>query len=190
MRFFVDTISGAGLQGDDEVKYKVTNGYIEVEYAVDEVYLVVYLIPRSESSIFVTACWDRTIDELLENVGDMETVFDTWPKLGQLMVNGLEDRYSEGALIKLEDPDTGEPKWFVASVAGNLDLTDPADFFSERSQRAMRLVTEKSMELFAHLNENRPSILRSIGRGIAQGLGLALLGGIAGVFGAELSDEY
>ena len=43
---------------------------------------------------------------MVDNLDDedyVETLCDTWPIFVNLLQNGLKDKYSEGALIKLED---------------------------------------------------------------------------------------
>jgi hypothetical protein len=189
MRFFLDSTSGKDLEGDG-LKFKVTNCYLELEHEMDGVYLVHYVIPRNSTSVFIATCWDRIFDELLSDEDSLETAVETWPALGQLLVNGIEDRYSDGALIKLEDFDTGEPKWFLASVCGNIDLEDIASVFSDRTAETTKVVVEKSLALFVDLNENKPSLLRAVGKGVAAGVGAVALAGIAAIFGVDLSDEY
>lgn len=190
MRFFLDTTTGSGLEGD-EIKYKVTNGYIEVEYSLDELFAVLYFIPRSSTSFFIATCWDDVFDTILGQVDDeddLETIIETWPSLGELLANGINDKYSGGALIKLEDADTGEPKWFVASVAGNLNLESLDGLFNDRTAEVSQLVLSRSVELFVQLQENKPSVLRAVGKGIAAGVGTVLLGGLAALFGGDSSD--
>jgi len=98
--------------------------------------------------------------------------------------NCLKDKYSEGALIKLEDFDTGDPKWFLASVAGNLDLEDIESIAGERTQETVGLVLNKSIELFQELNEKKPSMFRQIAkefsRGFFETLGSILLDVVVG----------
>ena len=190
MRFFLDTESGAGLEGDD-IKLKTTASYIEVEYSIEDVFLVLYFIPRSSTSFFIATCWDDLFDSILgqvEDESDLETIVETWPSLAQLLANGIDDKYSGGALIKLEDADTGEPKWFVTSVAGNLDLEREDGLFNERTAEVSQLVLAKSLELFTQLQENKPSMLRAMGRGLAAGVGAVLLGAVSVFFGGDVGD--
>jgi hypothetical protein len=190
MRAFIDSTPGDDLEGD-EIRYKVTNHYIELEFPIgDSLFLVLYYIPRSTSSVFVAACWNHVLDELLDNISDEDewgTLVETWPTLAQLIVNGTKDRYKEGALIRLEDFDCGETKWFVASVSGNLDLEDLEKLFNDRTQQTSHLVLEKSLDLLTELNENRPSLGRAIVRGIAKGIGAGVIAAIAGAFGIDLT---
>lgn len=185
MRDFIESVPGKGLQPIDdgsEVRVRATRGYFEVEYkAQSEIYLTLYYIPRSESSVFIAACWDHAFDGPIEGLSDddaLETVTQTWPTLAQLLANGIEDRYSQGALIVLEDPDCGEKKWFVASVAGNLDLGSLDGLFTEETQEVARLVIECSTALMGELQENQPSLIGGMGMDIVHNLirmGAALL---------------
>ena len=190
MRFFLDDISGKNLEGDDEFKYQVTNCYIEFEYKLqDETFAVVYLIPKDNHSVLVATCWDTIFDFVLENSDDedfWETVCETWPDIAQLIANGIQDQYSEGALIKFEDFDTGDLKWFLASIAGNLDLEDIESLVSERTQETIGLVLKKSIEVFQELTEKKPSTIRQVAKGFSRGffntLGSLLLDVVVGSF--------
>ncbi len=190
MRFFLDNASGKNLEGDDEFKYQVTNCYIEFEYKLqDESFIVVYLIPKDNHSVLIATCWDTTFDDVLENLDDkdyLETVYETWPDIVQLIANGIKDKYSEGALIKLEDFDTGDHKWFLASVAGNLDFEDIESITGERTQETIGLVLKKSIEVFQELTEKKPSAISQIAKGFRRGffdtLGSLLLDVVVGSF--------
>ncbi len=193
MRYFIDSNSDPSLEGDD-VKYKVTNCYIEFEYPGDDFFFVLYLIPKTSNSVFIATCWERAFDEILDNLDDedyVETMTETWPTLARLLANGINDRYSEGALIKLEDFDTGEPKWFLASVCGNLDFENIEEIFGDRTQEVTQLVIQQSLELLQELNENKPSILGAFGKGIVRTLvgGLAVTGiaAVGALFGIDPS---
>ncbi len=190
MRTFIDSTPGSNLVGE-EIKYGVTNSYIEVEFRIDDAFLVLYYIPRSSSSIFVATCWDHAFDGLLSNIDedDWETIAETWPTLAKLLLNGANDRYSEGALIKLEDFDDGESKWYIASIAGNLDFDNIDDLLGDRTQKVSQLVILKSAELLTEMSENRPSIGRAIVKGITRGVGKGLLMAIGAAVGVDLSQS-
>ena len=162
-----------------EVNISKTNTYTEVEIPQNSSYsLFLYLIDRSQTSMFVAICFEHTIDEVLNNY-DEDTIIDTWPTLARLLYNGLNDKYKEGALIKLEDLDDGESKWFVASISGNHNLNDMDDVLNERTQETVELVIECSKQLVEELQDKQPSVLRAMGRGtaaIAIGVLAAFLG--------------
>jgi len=44
------------------------------------------------------------------------------------------------------------------------------------------------LALFVDLNENKPSLLRAVGKGVAAGIGAVALAGIAAFFGVDLDD--
>jgi hypothetical protein len=192
MRFFIDAHPGPEMEGD-EVRFRATHCYLEMECRLDEGFLVLYFIPRTATSLFVAACWDRTFDPILENAHDedyLAAVERTWPTLAELLANGLADRYSTGALIRLEDADTGEPKWFLATVAGNLDLANVADWVGPRTQPAQNLIVQRSLALAAELQNNRSGsgsfwdLAKAIGKQLVLP---ALLAAISGA--ADLGDS-
>lgn len=166
-----------------EVNISQTNTYIEVEIPNDSSSsLFVYLIPRSQTSMFVAMCCDHAFDELLNDIDedDWDTIVDTWPTLARLLHNGINDKYKEGALIKLEDLDDGENKWFVASISGNHNFNDIDDVLNESTQETVKLVIECSMQLATEMQNNKPSVFRAMGRGMAQGVAAVIAGSILG----------
>ncbi|MEN6624263.1 MAG: hypothetical protein ABFD50_22290 [Smithella sp.] len=187
MRFFLDSETGEGLHGDGKLKFGVTNCYIEIEICINNSYLVLYYIPKGDHSFFVATCWERLFDDILENIDDndyRDTIIHTWPTLAKLLFNGANDKYREGALIKLEDYDDGEPKWFVASVVGNIDIEDISDFVTGKSGEIAKLVIEKSLALYTELNNEKPSTMRSVIKGLTTGIAI----GICAYFGIDPSD--
>lgn len=187
MRFFIDSKSGTDLEGEDGVKYKITNSYIELEYQLDDSFLVLYYIPRTNNSVFIATCWDREFDQLLGNLdeNDLETIVETWPTLGQLMSNTVNDKYSAGVLTSFEDFDDGEPKWFVTSICGNLNLENIKELFGDRAQVTAQIVCERSMDLLVELSERKPDVLKAMGRGFVKGLAVGALATVAAFFGED-----
>ena len=168
-----------------------TNRYLEIAYPFDDEDSVhIYIIPRSSTQAFVAVCLDHAFDSLFEDFDEdsMETVAETWPTLAALLVNGVKDRYSEAALIRLEDEDDGESKWFVATVVGNISFDDAENVFTPRTQESIRLIIEKTLSLFQELATREPSMGRAIGKGILEGIGAGVAVGIAAYFGIDLSD--
>lgn len=156
MRFFIDSKPHSEMNGDG-LKYKTTPTYAEFERKLEDLYLVYYFIPRSENSIYVATCWDRYFDDFVASEQNLKVIAQTWELFTQLLINGLEKRYSEGSLVKLEDFDTGEEKWFLVSVSGNLDFTSEESVFTPRTDEVTALVVEKSFALFAELLKKEPS---------------------------------
>lgn len=187
MRYFMDSVPGQNVIGDnDSLMFRSTNNYFELIYPIDESsYIVVNVIPRNDYSCFVATCFDDGFDEVVENLNDddyAEVVCDTWPLFAQLLQNGARDKYSQGALIKLEDFDTGDVKWFLASVAGNLSFDDLGSLLSsEQMENAIKVVLDKTADLCNELTTKTPSNVKYFFKGMGQGL-LALLAlGFGGV---------
>jgi hypothetical protein len=164
---------------EETVDYTVTNSYIELEMPFSgSISAYLYLLPRGNHSAFVLACLDDTFDGLVANMDEdtVDIICDTWPTLANLMSCGLKDKYSNGALIRLEDEDCGDIKWFVASIAGNLSFDSMEEVFSPRMMETIRLVLEQTVELITELQERKPSKLKAIGKGFWEGMltGLAV----------------
>lgn len=179
MRRFIDERKTAIR--DDEIGTKVTHAYFEIEFPLDkDSGLIIYVIPRSKNSAAVMTCWEHAFDELVSNLDEdtYETVARTWPTLAKLIHNGINDRYRDGALIRLEDFDDCEAKWFVASMVGNVSFDNPEDLFCERMQEVTNIVTAKTLQLFQELNENTPNWFEAIGKGFIKGF----ISGIAAFF--------
>ncbi len=192
MRFFVDTYSNPELEGQGEgFKYGVTNCYLELEYPVNDYFLVIYYIPRNSNYLVIATCWERAFDEILENLDNpdyLETISETFPFLSQLLYNGFKEKYSEGALIQLEDFDTGEPKWFLISVSGNVNLENPEQIFGNKTNKVAELVIEKSLELLQELNENEPNLVNLFLKKAARGVTAVGILAIASWLGIDLND--
>jgi hypothetical protein len=184
VRPFID----AQIAHSSETSTRATNAYLEIEQPLTEGNaLIFYIAPRSESSVFVLTCWDHAFDDLIPQLDDentAETVAETWPILAQLLMNGIKDRYRDGALIRLEDPDDGETKWFVASIAGNLRLDSPDDLMSEPVMKVVQVVLERTMQLHKELMERAPDQGKMFGRAVKGALGAAVLGALAALLGA------
>jgi hypothetical protein len=155
---------------------------------------VFYIIPRNEHSAFVATCWEHAFDEVIADLDEdtFETIVETWPTLAILFHNGIKDLYREGALILFEDFDYGENKWFIASIAGNISFTSAEELMGERTREVIQVVLARSMQLLIELHENKPSISREIGKGIAKGIGYAIAGtlaiGLAAFLGIDPDD--
>ncbi len=159
MRPFLDTIPGDDLQGTD-LRYKLLKNYIEFELKMsDDFYIVFYLLPKNSSSVFVASCWQHTFDQLLdriEDAGDLDLLDLTHPTLAQLIANGFNDEYGEGALVRLHDGDTGEPKWFLVSVSQGAGFSQLDELFEWPTHAASRLVIRRSMGLLKELCAQHP----------------------------------
>lgn len=173
MKEFMESKDNTKLKEDDRVGIRATRAYVELELARDEFSIHLYFIPKTEHSMFVVANLDHAFDGLETHLqdADMRTVIvETWPRFAQLLVNGMEDRYSQGALIRLEDADDGETKWFVASVLGNIDMSNLEEVFGDQGMRVAGKVMETTLEMMQELNEKEIDKVRAYGRSILSGV--------------------
>ena len=129
MRFFFDS---SQRPTQSEFRINETPAYFELATLIADPDMpgasYFYVIPQSATSKLVAACWGREPDAMLKlfadpNFGaDWFRVFcETFPIQGQLFQNGMDERYSDAALVRFDDPDTGEPIWSVVTIVGNID---------------------------------------------------------------------
>jgi hypothetical protein len=187
MRYCISDRKNAKAEDPD---IRVTNSYIEVEVPIDNNSSVfTYIVPKGEHAAFVLMCLDDMFDNLLENMDEdtIETVCNTWPTLAEMLHNGIKDKYSNGALIKLEDADDGDTKWFMASIAGNISFESAESIFCDRTNEAMGVVWNRTITLLTELQERKPSQWRAMGKGILSGLALGALAIAADALGIDLN---
>jgi hypothetical protein len=182
MRTFIDERQTTS----EDTDLHFTNCYVEVETPLDtNTSSYFYLIPKTETSVFVATCWDDAFDKLLQgDEGDLEIVADTWPTLASLLSNGVQDKYRDCAMIRLSDLDDGDQKWFLASVAGNIKLDNADELLGDRTMEVAMKVVARTAELLNELQTRSPSAWKQIGK-FAAGVGIALLLGAFGIDGPD-----
>jgi hypothetical protein len=181
MRFFFDS---SVRTAQSEFLVRETPAYWELITSLNEPDLkgasFFYVIPQSEYSVLTAACWGHDPDAMYQlfldkNFGDdwLKVFCETYPIQGQLILNGIHERFSDGALVSLLDPDDGETKWFVVTVVGNIEVgSEPDDQTSadeyglvgnqrflmhSRLQEAIQLVGLKSFEAAIEYQANEIS---------------------------------
>lgn len=128
MKYFLQDFAGAQ---DEETYYSTTPSYVElIKFVADPPSLsrtYVWLI--QDYTFFVCTCWEHQFDGwmqlLVERPGGInwfQTLSETYPTAGRLLSNASAERYSDGVLVNLPDPDDGERKWFIGTVVGNIHL--------------------------------------------------------------------
>lgn len=78
------------------------------------------------------------------------------------------------------DIDTGDHKWFIASVAGNLNFNSLEDLICDQTTQAVDTVISKTLELYNELSTKSPSKIKAFLKGFIKGaamLALFTLGG-------------
>lgn len=174
MEFFISDKQ----QAKTDPEFRFSNSYLEIEVPfTDETSGYLYILQRSESSAFVLVCLDEMFDSMLNDLNEdsLETIAETWPTLMDLIVNGVNEKFQNGALIRMEDPDFCDNKWFVASIAGNISFDSIEDLMCERMNQTISVVFDKSVQLLTELQERQPSMLKAVGKGIINGAIIALL---------------
>ncbi|WP_428339103.1 hypothetical protein [Mycobacterium sp.] len=70
---------------------------------------------------------------------------ETWPRMTEVLVNGLNESFSNGALTVVNDPDDFSPRWVLATLAGNVrcELGSPI-LYDRRLLESMSRVNKTS----------------------------------------------
>ncbi|MEA5573485.1 hypothetical protein [Calothrix sp. UHCC 0171] len=189
MRPFIESRKASG---SNEVNIEIVQSYVECEYPIDENNaVVVYIIPRTENSVWVASSFEHAFDDLVINLDrdTYEAIADTWPILANLLENGIKERYQYGALIVMEDSDYCEKKWFVASIVGNISFETLEDLFGQRVQQAIELVISQSMTLWIEIAENKPNLFQQFSKGFLKGLTAAVTATVFAFLGLNSEQQ-
>lgn len=128
MKYFLEDF--AEVQSE-ETFYFVTPSYIELIKTVVNPSSIsrTYIWLVQDYTFFICTCWEHQFDPwmqlLIERPGGINwfrTLSETYPTAGRLLTNAHTERYSDGVLVNLPDPDDGERKWFIGTVVGNVHL--------------------------------------------------------------------
>lgn len=161
---------------EDGIAWRETGNYVEAKVLVQDVWLPIYVITVREGIGAAVSCWDHQFDPIIDNLTKpqieaiMRRLHPTW---FACVDNAIRERYSEGALVELLDPDVMDRKWMIAVL-----FSHRADDRDHAAGVAMDRVVKVSAEV-AEESNNKPSkldYLRAAAGGAAQGgaQGLAL----------------
>jgi hypothetical protein len=181
-----------------DINYKdwqiwITPKYFEWEFSSpnkDGTRLVIYMLPRDQTSFIVAACWENIFDGwlelLLENSALRKEIDRTWPVFAQIVVNTFKQKYSAGVLSVLKDPDTDEDKFFVTSILGNVDVTSPLTW-RDRGGETVQYIGHLSLLLLEELSTKKLSQLRVV-RDSVWDASKGVLGGLLREYLADLPN--
>jgi hypothetical protein len=171
-----------------EASFRSTPGYIEVEFREPTPpprVMRAYVMPWRENALLVVAYISADqLGDLMQQqlqdpkLGDLyyKEYKKTWPKLMALVENSLSNQISKGVLLNIEDPDTGDRKWVVATVVGNVRLESDEEMNavmrSERMLKAIELVVDTGWKMLAEVQTNKISTMSYVR--------MAALGGLRG----------
>ena len=135
----------------DGIAWRETDAYVEAKVAVGTAWAPVYIITVSDSVGAAVTCWDHQFDALVDNLRTpqiekiMRRLHPTWFACAD---NAARERYGDGALVELLDPDSMNRKWMIGVLFSHL-VGD-----KETAARALAKVTEISLAVF-HESSNK-----------------------------------
>jgi hypothetical protein len=136
--------------------YRITTKYIEVSENVENKIFIYNIIFRDNQSVAIAMCWDKHFESLpIKTEEDIRDAYDTYPTFAQLMHNTTVKQFLGGALVQSKDFDDQEMKYFVVSVAENLDIQSPEELFERQLSYATNVVFVNSGELLMELISGR-----------------------------------
>jgi hypothetical protein len=219
MRNWIATDRGKGpeyVDGTDGSQLRQTPAYVEYVMPVRESYVVTYWMSLSPTDYFVAQCWGNTFDWPVHLMtypttaaGTIKSALQAWPTLMALFSNSAQEkpRLGEGVIIHANDVDDGNPKWFIGSFLGNIQILDVnGGLFSERSLAVANKVFQLSGAVGVELRDtppsNLPNLLQNIGSAsekasiqrfaklVGKIVDKQLLGGVGEVVSEYIRDEW
>ncbi|WP_062464599.1 hypothetical protein [Demequina soli] len=139
----------------DGIAWRRTSAYTEAKVAVESAWVPVYLIRVDENVGAAVTCWDHQFDVIIDNLTKLQIekvlrrLQPTWFACAD---NATKERYGDGALLELLDPDTLNRKWMIGVMFSH-ESTDP-----QAAAKAMAKVTEISLAVFAE-SSNKASAM-------------------------------
>src|SRR6478609_3514915 len=171
MKFFVDA---SHKPKADKSLFKQTPSYIEVQLHRKGLgfinYVYIFLWRRNSFLIVSPIQAKPLLDILNQQLQDpkLGTTYykiykQTWPQLIDVLDNTVNDRYSKGVLLNMEDPDDAERKWVIGTVIGNIALNTDEDLDSairsDRMKQAYILVLTLCENVVSEIAKRKISTL-------------------------------
>jgi hypothetical protein len=167
------------IDGTDGTQLRFTPGYIEyvMPGTIPPLHVITYWIALTQTDYFVAHCWGNDFDwpfHLMTypttSAGAIKSALQAWPAFMALLSNSAQDkpRLSEGVIIRVNDLDDGDLKWFLGSYIGNIQINDMnTGLFGERStavaNKVLRLSGTVGVELRDTPPMNLPNLAMNIG---------------------------
>jgi hypothetical protein len=175
MKYFLQDIGNERIK-DRGRFYRITTKYVEVSENVENKLFIYNIIFRDKQSVAIAMCWDKQFESFpIKTEEDIRDVYDTYPAFAQLMHNTTVKQFLGGALVQSKDYDDHEMKYFVVSVAENLDIQSPEELFERQLSYAMNVAFVNSGELLMEFISGRKLnstgiLVRSFVKGMTFGL--------------------
>ena len=153
-----------------EMVVNSTVSYAEIQQPLPNTLVIYnsYVLGYSETALLVVAHLnlDQMFQILEQQLQDPtlagaynKTYHETWPYLFALLDNTVNQRFSQGVLLRIEDPDNGDQKWVVGTIVGNVNRSALTKkdilFHSERVIGAHVLVIQSCAKLIQEVSTRK-----------------------------------
>ena len=135
MQHFLHTVAPASGSGAVEVDHE--SDYVEflLQSKTDpSVWFASYLLKVDDNVAAAVTCWDQQFDVVFQQLNDpkygaiyVDEFRKIWPTFFSLVDATNDERYGDGALTQLVDPDDMNRKWFVAVLVSGLQTATEND---------------------------------------------------------------
>lgn len=155
MKFFMQ--AGLMLSGD-EPQVNAGPSYIEVLLPGAT---LAYIIPLSGRRALVAACCTDGFDSILKHDQEsfLKDISSAWPTMAELMRNTFNNNITEPCLLRFEDYDTQDMRWFIGQGVENVDFNSHNEQEKERLMMAVYRVCGDALGVFDEMRENKPRTL-------------------------------
>jgi len=134
----------------DGIAWRQTDSYVEAKLQMpgDSQWLPAYVLTASEGVGAAATCWDHQFDAFVDQLTNPEIVkiwrriYPTW---FACVDHAMTERYGEGALVELLDPDEMSRKWMIAVLFSRRakDLNNAAAVALDRVVKISTLLAEE-----------------------------------------------
>jgi hypothetical protein len=114
-------------------------------------WVVAYLVKIDENIAAAVTCWDQHFDPVIQQLSNPRSgpvlekeARKTWVTFFKLLDNAIDERYGEGALTEMIDPDDMNKKWYFAVLISG--LTQGGSEFAGKLQPAIEKVVDLSFQ--------------------------------------------
>jgi hypothetical protein len=166
------------------VNVRETISYLEIREQVPNVAgaYFSYLFRYTDTSALIAAYLNKdaffvTLEQQLRDpkMGGVwnKSYREAWPMVFSMIDNTIAGRISNGALLRLQDPDNYDYRWMIGSIVGNIDFNNSSEanklLFDKRVTEAYQLAFRICATINHEFLTRQPSKLKLFFRGAVAG---------------------
>ena len=161
------------INGDyGQISIKLTSSYLEVTENLSDFLIVYYIFYLSPTSILVSTSFDYFFDGFLDNLEyyQLDVISETYPSLTQSINNTINHKFHKFALVRFQDFDILDFKWFLITTIGNISLKNSEDLIKPEITNPIHNLISKSIEILGESKNNNISSPKGLVKSFFKGL--------------------